>query len=113
MQNASMLPAGPPKFRYPRIRESSTVTSIVQGPLSSHPLSSSHNGSQGATSLKTSSPSSTSQEMITSGDNSQEFKPILNVMSHSTCPLGSATANVSILNNLSQARQVMSSYLSN
>ncbi|KAF6155723.1 hypothetical protein GIB67_007160 [Kingdonia uniflora] len=47
--------------------------------------------------------------MITNGDNSQEFKPILNVMSHSARPLGSAAANVSILNNLSQARQVMSS----
>ncbi|KAF6147161.1 hypothetical protein GIB67_036880 [Kingdonia uniflora] len=89
--------------------EPSTVTSIVQGPLFSHPPSASHNGSQGAASLQTSSPSSTSQEMITNGDNSQEFKPILNAMSHSARPLGSAAANVSILNNLSQARQVMSS----
>ncbi|KAF6164774.1 hypothetical protein GIB67_041026 [Kingdonia uniflora] len=89
--------------------EPSTVTSIVQGPLFSHPPSASHNGSQGATSLQTSSPSSTSQEKITNGDNNQEFKPIMNVMSHSARLLGSAAANVSILNNLSQARQVMSS----
>lgn len=83
------------------------MTSMVSGPPFSHLPS--HGASQGVPSLQTSSPSATSQEMITSGDSVQEFKPIVSGMPQPLRPAGPAAANVSILNNLSQARQVMSS----
>lgn len=65
--------------------------------------------SQAVPSLQTSSPSSASQEMITNNDNMQDLKPIVSGVPQSVRPVGPAPANVNILNNLSQARQVMNS----
>lgn len=91
--------------------EPNTVTSMVSGPTFSHMPSVPRPPSQTLTSLQTSSPPSmASQEMTTTAiDNVQDLKPIMNNISQSTSlrPVGSAAANVSILNNLSQARQVM------
>lgn len=63
--------------------------------------------SQGVPSLQTSSPPSTTQEMITNGDCVPEVKPLVGGMSQPLRPMAPAAANVNILNNLSQARQVM------
>ncbi|KAL5972609.1 hypothetical protein ACLOJK_039414 [Asimina triloba] len=68
-----------------------------------------HGAPQGAPALQASSPSPTSQEMVANTDNMQEFKPLVNGMTPPMRPAGPAAANVSILNNLSQVRQVMSS----
>ncbi|KAH9707509.1 Mediator of RNA polymerase II transcription subunit 25 [Citrus sinensis] len=87
--------------------EPSTVTSMVNGPTFPHIPSVSRPASQGVPSLQTSSPSSTSQEMITSGDSVPEVKPLVSGMSQPLRPMAPAAANVNILNNLSQARQVM------
>ncbi|KAB5568300.1 hypothetical protein DKX38_002093 [Salix brachista] len=62
--------------------------------------------SQGVPSMQTSSPSTTTQDMATSGENAQDLKPNVNMITRSAPP---AAANVNILNNLSQARQVMNS----
>ncbi|CAM8922273.1 unnamed protein product [Rhodiola kirilowii] len=48
-----------------------------------------------------------SQEMITGGDGAQEVKPVVSSMSLPMRPMG--LANVKILNEISQARQVMNS----
>ncbi|KAH9771956.1 Mediator of RNA polymerase II transcription subunit 25 [Citrus sinensis] len=87
--------------------EPSTVTSMVNGPTFPHIPSVPRPASQGVPSLQTSSPSSTSQEMITSGDSVPEVKPLVSGMSQPLRPMAPAAANVNILNNLSQARQVM------
>ncbi|XP_077232710.1 phytochrome and flowering time regulatory protein (PFT1) isoform X3 [Tasmannia lanceolata] len=87
--------------------EPNTVTSLVSGTSFSHLQT--HSTSQGVPSLQTSSPSTTSQEMATNGDVVNEFKPLVNGMPQPLRPTGPAAANVSILNNLSQARQVMNS----
>uniref|UniRef100_F6HFQ0 Mediator of RNA polymerase II transcription subunit 25 n=1 Tax=Vitis vinifera TaxID=29760 RepID=F6HFQ0_VITVI len=89
--------------------EPSTVTSITSGPGFPHIPSVPRAASQGVPSLQTSSPSSTSQEMISNGDNVQDLKPIVSGISQTLRPVVPAAANVSILNNLSQARQVMHS----
>lgn len=89
------------------VQEPSTVTSMVNGPTFPHIPSVPRPASQGVPSLQTSSPSSTSQEMITSGDSVPEVKPLVSGMSQPLRPMAPAAANVNILNNLSQARQVM------
>ncbi|TXG56803.1 hypothetical protein EZV62_018116 [Acer yangbiense] len=89
--------------------EPSTVSSMGTGLAYPHMPSVPRPASQGVPSLQTSSPSSTSQEMITNSDNVPELKPIVNGMSQPLRPGPPAAANVSILNNLSQARQVMNS----
>lgn len=83
------------------------MTSMVSGPAYSHVSSVPRAASQAVPSLQTSSPLSTSQEMISS--NEQDLKPMVSSMTQSLRPVGPAAANVSILNNLSQARQVMNS----
>lgn len=65
--------------------------------------------SQGVSSLQTSSPSPTSQEMNVTNEVMQEHKPLVNPMSQTLRAVGPAQANVNILNNLSQHRQVMNS----
>ncbi|XP_062159533.1 mediator of RNA polymerase II transcription subunit 25 isoform X2 [Alnus glutinosa] len=87
--------------------EPSTVPSMVAGPAFSHIPSVARAASQAV--QQTSSPSSASQEMITNNDNVQDLKPIVSGMPQSVRPVGPAPANVNILNNLSQARQVMNS----
>ncbi|GAU44368.1 hypothetical protein TSUD_241810 [Trifolium subterraneum] len=63
---------------------------------------------QGIPSLQTSSPSSVSQDILTSNENAQDTKPTVSMLQPSR-PVNPAQANVNILNNLSQARQVMNS----
>ncbi|KAK7821136.1 mediator of rna polymerase ii transcription subunit 25 [Quercus suber] len=89
--------------------EPSTITSMVAGPGFSHMPPVARAASQGVPSLQTSSPSSASQEMITNNDNVQDLKPLVSGVSQPVRPVGPAPANVNILNNLCQARQVMNS----
>ncbi|KAM7484531.1 hypothetical protein LguiA_000540 [Lonicera macranthoides] len=90
--------------------EPSTVTSMVSGPAFPHIPSVPRAVSQGVPTLQTSSPLSASQEMLSSNENVQDLKPLVSGMTvQSLRPVGPAAANVSILNNLSQARQVMNS----
>ncbi|KAM3691375.1 hypothetical protein ACJW30_08G010000 [Castanea mollissima] len=89
--------------------EPSTITSMVAGPGFSHMPPVARAASQGVPSLQTSSPSSASQEMITNNDNIQDLKPLVSGVSQPVRPVGPAPANVNILNNLCQARQVMNS----
>eukprot|EP00262_Sarcandra_glabra_P015624 TRINITY_DN4872_c0_g1_i1.p1 TRINITY_DN4872_c0_g1~~TRINITY_DN4872_c0_g1_i1.p1 ORF type:complete len:817 (-),score=202.93 TRINITY_DN4872_c0_g1_i1:364-2679(-) len=91
--------------------EPNTATSMVSAPAFSHVSSISHGASQGVQSLQASSPSPTSQEMITNNDNVHEFKPLANGMPQPIRPVGPAAANVNILNNLSQARVMNSASL--
>ncbi|THU71057.1 hypothetical protein C4D60_Mb08t31520 [Musa balbisiana] len=88
--------------------EPTTVSPMVSGPAFSHLPSVANVASQGISSLQNSSPSS-SQEMNASIDTTQEIKPLVNPISQSSRPAVPAPANVSILNNLSQHRQVMTS----
>ncbi|CAI0459034.1 unnamed protein product [Linum tenue] len=88
--------------------EPSTVTSLQTGPGFPHLPSVARPTSQGP-SLQTSSPMSTTQEMISNTETIQDLKPAVSGMAQSVRPVATAAANVSILNNLSQARQVMNS----
>lgn len=88
--------------------EPSTVPSMVSGSAYSQLSSISNVVSQGVPSLQTSSPSPTSQEMNASSETVQEHKPLVNPQ-QSIRPVASAPANVSILNNLSQHRQMVNS----
>ncbi|MFS8028557.1 putative mediator complex, subunit Med25, von Willebrand factor type A [Helianthus anomalus] len=58
--------------------------------------------SQGVPTMQTSSPLSVSQEMLSNNETVQEVKPVVNGIQPSLRPTG--PVNVSILNNLSQAR---------
>ncbi|KDP29373.1 hypothetical protein JCGZ_18294 [Jatropha curcas] len=88
--------------------EPTTVTSMAPGPVFSH-IPSARPATQAVPSLQTSSPPTTSQEMMTNGENVPELKPTVSGMPQSVRPVPPGAANVSILNNLSQARQVMNS----
>ncbi|KAJ8774518.1 hypothetical protein K2173_016964 [Erythroxylum novogranatense] len=92
--------------------EPSTVTSVTTGPTFPHIPPVQRPISQPTASLQTSSPPSANQEMITSGENMQELKPNVGGMAQSGRPVPPAAANVSILNNLSQARVMNSAALS-
>ncbi|PNX86064.1 mediator of RNA polymerase II transcription subunit 25-like protein, partial [Trifolium pratense] len=86
------------------------VTSMVNGPAFPHNPSVprvTSNG-QGIPSLQTSSPSSVSQDIMTNNENAQDTKPTVSMLQPSR-PANPAQANVNILNNLSQVRQVMNS----
>ncbi|GLU04780.1 hypothetical protein SLE2022_219120 [Rubroshorea leprosula] len=87
--------------------EPTTVTSSAFPHIPSVPRA----PSQAVPSLQTSSPSTTSQEMITSGDNVQEVKPTVSGVTQPLRPVPPAAANVNILNNLSQARVMNSAAL--
>ncbi|WCJ24578.1 Mediator of RNA polymerase II transcription subunit 25 [Euphorbia peplus] len=91
--------------------EPTTVTSIPPGPSFPH-MPSVRPTSQAAPSLQTSSPPTTTQEMITAGDNVPELKPTVSGMPQSVRPVPPGAANVSILNNISQARVMNSAALS-
>ncbi|PON59515.1 Mediator complex, subunit Med25, von Willebrand factor type A [Parasponia andersonii] len=89
--------------------EPTTVSSMVSGPTFSHLPSVARATSQGVP-LQTSSPSSASQDMITNNDAGSDLKPPVSSVSQPLRPVGPPPpANVNILNNLSQARQVMHS----
>ncbi|KAK7407570.1 hypothetical protein VNO78_09523 [Psophocarpus tetragonolobus] len=85
------------------------VTSMVSGPSFPHNSSVPRANSQGVPSLQTSSPSSVSQDIITNNDNTQDTKPTVSMLQQPLRPVNPTPANSSILNNLSQARQVMNS----
>ncbi|CAJ2648411.1 unnamed protein product [Trifolium pratense] len=83
------------------------ITSMVNGPAFPHNPSVPRvttNG-QGIPSLQTSSPSSVSQDIMTNNENAQDTKPTVSMLQPSQ-PVYPAQANMNILNNLSQARQV-------
>lgn len=80
---------------------------MVSGPTFPHHPSVPRAAAQGVPSLQTSSPSSAPQEMITNNDNVTDSKPNVSSISQSLRPVAPPPANVNILNNLSQARQVM------
>ncbi|KAJ7943196.1 Mediator of RNA polymerase II transcription subunit 25 [Quillaja saponaria] len=88
--------------------EPGPVTNMVSGPNFPHMPSGPRAAAQGVPSLQTSSPASASQDMIANNENAQDLKPIV-TMSQPLRPVGTAQANVNILNNLCQARQVMNS----
>ncbi|XP_050223396.1 mediator of RNA polymerase II transcription subunit 25 [Mercurialis annua] len=88
--------------------EPTTVTSMAPGPGFPH-IPSTRPASQAVPSLQTSSPPTTTQDMITNSENVPELKPTVGGMPQSGRPVPPGAANVSILNNLSQARQVMNS----
>lgn len=90
-------------------QEPTTVSSMVSGSAYPQLSNTSNVASQGALSLQTSSPSPTSQEMNANSEAAQELKPIVNPVQQSLRPVGPAPANVNILNNLSQHRQMMNS----
>ncbi|KAK7306952.1 hypothetical protein VNO77_39602 [Canavalia gladiata] len=85
------------------------VTSMVATPAFPHnsAVPRATSTSQGVPSLQTSSPSSVSQDVITNNENAQDTKPIVPMLQPPR-PVNPAQANVNILNNLSQARQVLS-----
>ncbi|XVE85968.1 hypothetical protein DITRI_Ditri17bG0134400 [Diplodiscus trichospermus] len=91
--------------------EPTTITSMATGPAFPHIQSVSRAPSQAVPTLQTSSPSTTTQEVMTSGDNVQELKPSVSSMTQSLRPVPPAAANVNILNNLSQARVMNSAAL--
>ncbi|OVA05026.1 Mediator complex [Macleaya cordata] len=108
MMNRQSIPVGNIPTATVKV-EPNTGPSVVSGSAFPHLPAVSHGASQGVANLQTSPPSSTSQEMLTNSDNVQEFKPMVSGLPQPLRPTGPAAANVSILNNLSQARQVMSS----
>lgn len=63
--------------------------------------------SQAVPGLQTSSSISTSQEMSPNTENAQDMKPLVNNTTPSMRPVGGAVANVRILNDAAQARQVL------
>ncbi|KAJ6721103.1 MEDIATOR OF RNA polymerase II TRANSCRIPTION SUBUNIT 25 [Salix viminalis] len=92
--------------------EPSTITSMANGPTFPQISSVPRPALQAVPIFQTSSPSTTTattQDMATNGDNVQDMKPNVSVMTHPVRPGPPAAANVSILNNISQARQVMNS----
>ncbi|XP_042052695.1 mediator of RNA polymerase II transcription subunit 25-like [Salvia splendens] len=88
--------------------EPTTVPSAT-GPAFPQISSVARPASQAVASLPTSSPISTSQEMILNNENAQDMKPIVNNMVPTSRPVGGAAANVRILNDVAQARQVLAS----
>ncbi|XP_068648796.1 mediator of RNA polymerase II transcription subunit 25-like [Aristolochia californica] len=83
-----------------------TVSSVVPGPVFSHLPA--QGTALGVPNFQTFSPSPTSQEMVTVGDNFQYYRPLVSSIPQPIRPSGPAAANVSILNN-PQVRQVISS----
>ncbi|XP_021299586.1 mediator of RNA polymerase II transcription subunit 25 isoform X3 [Herrania umbratica] len=89
--------------------EPTTITSMGTGPAFSHIPSVPRAPSPAVPTLQTSSPSTTTQEVMNSGDNVQELKPSVSGMTQPLRPV--PPANVNILNNLSQARVMNSAAL--
>ncbi|XP_007046291.2 PREDICTED: mediator of RNA polymerase II transcription subunit 25 [Theobroma cacao] len=90
--------------------EPTTITSMGTGPAFPHIPAVPRAPSPAIPTLQTSSPSTTSQEVMNSGDNVQELKPSVSGMTQPLRPVPPA-ANVNILNNLSQARVMNSAAL--
>ncbi|EOY02124.1 Phytochrome and flowering time regulatory protein isoform 2 [Theobroma cacao] len=90
--------------------EPTTITSMGTGPAFPHIPAVPRAPSPAIPTMQTSSPSTTSQEVMNSGDNVQELKPSVSGMTQPLRPVPPA-ANVNILNNLSQARVMNSAAL--
>ncbi|CAN8313269.1 unnamed protein product [Cochlearia groenlandica] len=89
--------------------EPSTVSSMAAAQTFPHIPSVARPAAQAIPSIQTSSASPVSQEMVTNAENVPDIKPVVSGM---TPPLRTGPpggANVNLLNNLSQVRQVMSS----
>ncbi|XWS69804.1 hypothetical protein CRYUN_Cryun04dG0209800 [Craigia yunnanensis] len=87
------------------------ITSMATGPAFLHIPSVPRAPSQAVPILQISSPSTTTQDVMTNGDNVQELKPSVSGMTQPLRPVPPAAANVNILNNLSQARVMNSAAL--
>ncbi|KAJ0257825.1 Mediator of RNA polymerase II transcription subunit 25 [Hirschfeldia incana] len=89
--------------------EPSTVSSMAAVPTFPHIPSVARPATQAIPSVQTSSASPVSQEMVAKAENAPDIKPVVGGMTPQlrTGPPGGA--NVNLLNNLSQVRQVMSS----
>ncbi|XP_020703758.1 mediator of RNA polymerase II transcription subunit 25 [Dendrobium catenatum] len=108
--NGSMINRQQPSGNIPPAAvkvEPTTVPTMVSGSGYPHLPPISSVSSQVAPSLQTSSPSPTSQEMNITSEAMPEHKPLVNLSSQTLRPV--SPANVSILNNLSQHREVMNS----
>ncbi|PIN17547.1 hypothetical protein CDL12_09792 [Handroanthus impetiginosus] len=86
--------------------EPTTVTSMA-GPAYPHIPSVPRAASQAVPSLQTSSPMSTSQDMVSNNENVPDIKPVVSNVASSLRPLSGAAANVRILNDVAQARQAL------
>ncbi|KAL4280789.1 hypothetical protein GQ457_03G012230 [Hibiscus cannabinus] len=91
--------------------EPTTITSMSTGPAFPHIQSVPRAPFQAVPTLQTSSPLTTTEEVTRSSDNLQELKPSVSGMAQPLRPVPPAAANVSILNNLSQARVMNSAAL--
>lgn len=92
------------------MQEPSTVTSMAPVPSFPNIPSVARPATQAIPSIQTSSASPVSQDMVTKAENAPDIKPV--VVGGMTPPLRAGPpggANVNLLNNLSQVRQVMSS----
>lgn len=92
------------------MQEPSTVTSMAPVPSFPHIPSIARPATQAIPSIQTSSAPPVSQDMVTNAENAPDIKPV--VVGGMTPPLRAGPpggANVNLLNNLSQVRQVMSS----
>ncbi|XP_017621524.1 mediator of RNA polymerase II transcription subunit 25 isoform X1 [Gossypium arboreum] len=92
--------------------EPATITSMANGPAFPHIPSVPRAPFQAVPTLQTSSPLTTTEEVMRSSDNVQEIKPSVGGMTQPLRPVPPAAANVNILNNLSQARVMNSAALS-
>ncbi|XP_052484263.1 mediator of RNA polymerase II transcription subunit 25 isoform X3 [Gossypium raimondii] len=92
--------------------EPTTITSMANGPAFPHIPSVPRAPFQAVPMLQTSSPLTTTEEVMRSSDNVQEIKPSVGGMTQPLRPVPPAAANVNILNNLSQARVMNSAALS-
>ncbi|TYI93470.1 hypothetical protein E1A91_D02G138300v1 [Gossypium mustelinum] len=92
--------------------EPTTITSMANGPAFPHIPSVPRAPFQAVPTLQTSSPLTTTEEVMRSSDNVQEIKPSVGGMTQPLRPVPPAAANVNILNNLSQARVMNSAALS-
>ncbi|KAK6133819.1 hypothetical protein DH2020_032530 [Rehmannia glutinosa] len=90
------------------VKPEPTALASVTGPAFPHISSVPRAASQAVPSLQTSSPMSTSQDMIANNENVPDMKPAVNNVTPSLRPVGGAAANVRILNDVAQARQALS-----
>ncbi|KAK9051117.1 hypothetical protein SSX86_027743 [Deinandra increscens subsp. villosa] len=107
LMNRQPIPAGtvPPatvKVEPTTISSMPPASAPVTAPSFQHVPPVARAASQGVPAMQTSSPLSASQEMLSNNENVQEMKPNVNGIQPPLRPTG--PVNVSILNNLSQAR---------
>ncbi|KAG8382932.1 hypothetical protein BUALT_Bualt05G0131300 [Buddleja alternifolia] len=84
-----------------------TIVASVPGPTFPNISTVPRPSSQAVPTLQTSSPLSTSQDMVPNNENIPEMKPMVNNVTPALRPVSSAAANVRILNDVAQARQAL------